>query len=231
MNLDDVHMDWTDFDAAAEASRRVLAELASDRQALRALVLAVGKNAHLLSLCEKVRDFKYLVLYDALDRGLRLRLHRFSATQQDEPHNHRYSFSSHILKGAYRHTLYDATEEPGRERWHLRQPPDTYEGGDLPTLPLTRLATLMTQTQPEGTSYSMHHAAYHAAALPGKPAYSLFLRGPAEKDAAVFFDLPNQTYRWKFGRAQEGTDALTARSFTAEDYAQFVRELAADGVI
>jgi hypothetical protein len=234
-HLDRIRFDWGAFDAAGRDSRDVVQQLAADRTALRALVLAVGRGEHLLPLCEKVRDFKYMVLYDALDRGFRLRLHRFSEGQEDEPHNHRYSFSSCILKGSYAHTLYEVADDAGSSDaapyWQLRQPPGTHDGGPLPELPMTRLSPLMTQTQDAGSAYTLHHTTFHATALPAENAYSLFLRGPAEKPSAVFLDPANRTYRWKFGRAQERTEVLTARSFTQDDYRLFVEQLEADGVI
>jgi hypothetical protein len=233
--LDRISLDWAAFDAAGRESRDIISELATDRATLRELVLAVGRDEHLLPLCEKVRDFKYMVLYDAVDRGFRLRLHRFSEGQEDEPHNHRYSFSPYILKGAYAHTLYevadDASSPAAQPHWELRQPPGTYDGGPLPELPMTRLSPLMTQTQDAGSSYSLHHTTFHATALPAQNAYSLFLRGPAEKPSAVFLDPENRAYRWKFGRAQERPEVLIARSFTLDDHRRFVEQLEADGVI
>jgi hypothetical protein len=176
-----------------------------------------------------------MVLYDSLDRGFRLRLHRFSEGQEDEPHNHRYSFSSCILKGAYAHTLYEIADDSmapdAQPYWELHQPPGTHDGGPLPELPMTRLSPLMTQTQDAGSSYSLHHTTFHATSLPAQNAYSLFLRGPAEKSAAVFLDPANRAYRWKFGRAQEQPEVLTARSFTLEDHERFVEQLEADGVL
>ena len=232
-HLDRLSLDWSGFEKAGIRSREVIQDLGADRVALRQLVLAVGRDEHLLSLSEKVRDFKYIVLYDALDRGFRLRLHRFSEGQEDEPHNHRYSFSSFILKGSYAHTLYEVADDEAQENqlWRLQQPPGTSEGGPLPRFNMTRLSSLMTQDQAAGSSYSMHHTSFHAAALPAQNAYSLFMRGPAEKPSAIFLNAAERAYRWKFGRTQEQPGVLNARSITAEDYRRFVEELEADGVI
>jgi hypothetical protein len=233
--LDRLSFDWTAFGDAGRNSRDVIQEIAADKATLRQLILAVNHDEHLLPLCEKVRDFKYMVLYDALDRGFRLRLHRFSEGQEDQPHNHRYSFSSLILKGWYTHTLYEVVDDPEstgeQPYWNLEQPPATYDGGPLPPFPITRLSPLMTQTQAEGSAYSLHHTTFHATALPAQNAYSLFLRGPAEKPSAVFLDPANRAYRWKFGRTHERPEALTARSFTLDDYKRFVEQLEEDGVI
>ncbi len=231
--LDRLSLDWSGFESAGIRSREVIQDRAGDRKALRRLVPAVGRDEHLLPLCEKVRDFKYMVLYDALDRGFRLRLHRFSEGQEDEPHNHRYSFSSFILKGSYAHTLYEVADDNPQENepWQLHQPTGTSDGDPLPGFSMTRLSSLMTQDQSAGSSYSMHHTSFHATALPAQNAYSLFLRGPAEKPSAIFLDPANRAYRWKFGRAQEPPGVLTARAFTQEDYRRFVEELEADGVI
>jgi hypothetical protein len=229
--LDQLSFDWNSFNEAGRDSRDVLQQIASDRATLRALVLAVGQDEHLLPLSEKVRDFKYMVLYDALDRGFRLRLHRFNEGQEDQPHNHRYSFSSFILKGSYSHTLYEVVDDATQPSWDLHQPPGTHDGGPLPEFPMTRLAPLMTQTQATSSAYSLHHTTFHATALPAQNAYSLFLRGPAEKPSAVFLDPTKHAYRWKFGRTNERPELLTARSFTSDDYKSFVEQLEEDGVI
>jgi hypothetical protein len=229
--LDRLSFDWGSFDATGRQSRDVVQEIASNPAALRQLILAVGRDEHLLPLCEKVRDFKYLVLHDALDRGFRLRLHRFSEGQEDQPHNHRYSFSSVILSGSYTHTLYEVVDDAASPPWTLHQPPGTHDGGPLPSFPMTRLSPLMTQTQDQGSAYTLHHTTFHATGLPAQNAYSLFLRGPAEKPSAVFLDPAKRAYRWKFGRTKERPELLTARSFTQDDYRQFVEELEADGVI
>ena len=75
--LERVSLDWTDFEKASRISSEIVRELAADRALLRRLVLAVQRDQRLRFLAEKHDELNYIVLYDALDRGLRVRLHRF----------------------------------------------------------------------------------------------------------------------------------------------------------
>ena len=84
---------------------KVAKRIAADRHSLKELVERAAQDEHLRGLAEKHSELNYIVLYDALDRGLRVRLHRFTEGMEDIPHNHRFNFSSAILKGSYVHTI------------------------------------------------------------------------------------------------------------------------------
>ena len=137
--LERVSLDWTDFDKASRISSDIVRELASDRPLLRRLVLSVQRDERLRFLAEKHDELNYIVLYDALDRGLRVRLHRFSQGLEDIPHNHRFSFSSALLSGSYVHTLFQVErreDEDDREPWRLHQPTGSHVGVDVRELPV-----------------------------------------------------------------------------------------------
>ena len=231
--LEKIHVDWHDFYQASRLTREITAELAGDRVSLRQLIWAVGRDELLLGLCEKHHELSYIVLYDATDRGLRIRLHRFTEGLEDIPHNHRFSFSSSIIGGSYVHTLYQLNQSH-RENdagWILKQPPGTHEGVSPESLHIVGVDPLLTTTQDSGSSYSLHHTTIHKTAMPVENAFSIFIRGPAEKACALQLQPDEESYLWKFGRQHEDPTVISKRTMTLEDYQNFVNELEEERVI
>lgn len=233
--LEHISIDWSDFDKASHLSGEIVRNLAADRALLRRMVLGAGRDAKLRPLAEKHHELNYIVLYDALDRGLRIRLHRFSKGLEDIPHNHRFSFSSALLAGSYVHTLF-ALERAGDEAvgprpWTLDQPTGTYEGAELRQVPVVGLRPALATVQAAGSSYSLHHATIHKTAMPDEDAYSVFCRGPAEKPCALQLQPDARTYRWKFGQANETDAVIAARRMNDDEFSGYVENLEAAGVI
>ncbi len=232
--LDRVSLDWTDFDKASRISSDIVRELAADRPLLRKLVLSVQRDERLRFLAEKHDELNYIVLYDALDRGLRIRLHRFSKGLEDIPHNHRFSFSSALLSGSYVHTLFqverkDADDE--RESWRLHQPAGSHVGVDVRELPLAGLEPQLATVQAAGSSYTLHHSTIHKTAMPVEDAYSVFCRGPAMKPCALQLQPDVRTYRWKFGQANETAEVVADRKMTDQEFVRYVETLEEAAVI
>lgn len=130
-HLGQLTVDWNDFEAAGEATRDVVQRLADDKESLRKLVYDVEHKPELLAMCERHQLLDYIVLYDALDRGIRLRLHISTDDHFDRPHDHRFSFSSRILTGGYTHTwyhmdgdLYGDGPDPEARQYLSRHHPD-----------------------------------------------------------------------------------------------------------
>ncbi|MGW3952977.1 hypothetical protein ACWEKM_19110 [Streptomyces sp. NPDC004752] len=96
---------WDDTPAVEATTSKVLATLAGDRYLLRRLVHQVPQDEHLSRLSEHYDILDKVVLYDD-PAGWRLRLHVFLPGYYDRPHNHRWTYSSRILRGSYQHTLY-----------------------------------------------------------------------------------------------------------------------------
>lgn len=230
-----VTLDWSRFEEASRISLDVVQELAASRALLRGLVLQAAESGHLRMLAEKHNELNYIVLYDALDRGLRVRLHRFTHGLEDIPHNHRFSFSSSILSGSYVHTLFQLDMNGDRESdaapWRLDQPAGTYVGGTVEELRLHGLTMVLKATQFAGSSYSMHHQAVHKTAMPVSDAYSVFVRGPAQKPCSLQLMPDQRSYRWKFGRERESSAVIGPRVMSPAEYQQFVEGLEAAGVI
>lgn len=233
--LDQLSIDWSDFDNASRVSGEIVRHLAADRAFLRKMVLAAQEDEKLRSLSEKHYELTYIVLYDALDRGLRVRLNRFTKGLEDIPHNHRFSFSSALLSGSYVHTLFalERPEDapPERELWRLDQPEGTSEGADVKRLETVGLLPALSTVQSAGSSYTLHHSTIHKTAMPDETAYSVFCRGPAEKPCALQMLPDTQSYLWKFGRANETPDVLASRRLSDDEYRTFVEGLEAAGVI
>jgi hypothetical protein len=233
--LEHISIDWSDFEKGSRISGEIVRELAADRGLLRRMVLSVQRDERLRSLAEKHGELNYIVLYDALDRGLRVRLHRFSKGLEDIPHNHRFSFSSALLGGSYVHTLFRLEqmdgEVTGQQPWTLEQPEGTAEGIELRELAVAGLGPQLETVQAARSSYSLHHSTIHKTAMPLEDAYSVFCRGPAEKPCALQLQPDFRTYRWKFGRANETQDVIADRRMTDEEFGRYVETLEVAGII
>ncbi|MFH9005874.1 hypothetical protein ACH4E5_21925 [Streptomyces afghaniensis] len=233
--LDNISIDWSDFDNASRISGEIVRHLAADRALLRRMVLEAQQDERLRPLAEKHHELTYIVLYDALDRGLRVRLHRFTKGLEDIPHNHRFSFSSALLSGSYVHTVFDLERPedaaPGRELWALDQPEGTHEGTSVQQLRMAGLRPALATVQSAGSSYTLHHSTIHKTAMPDETAFSVFCRGPAEKPCALQLQPDTRTYLWKFGRANETPDVLAARRLSDDEFSDFIEMLEEADVI
>lgn len=67
-----------------------------------------------MALCEHYDILDKIVPHDD-HRGWPLRLHVFFPDYFDRPHNHRWTYSSHILRGSYPHTRYGTEDQLGNE--------------------------------------------------------------------------------------------------------------------
>lgn len=227
--LDDISIDWNDFDNASRISGEIVRHVAADRALLRRMVLDAQQDGQLRELSEKHHELTYIVLYDALDRGLRVRLNRFTKGLEDIPHNHRFSFSSALLSGSYVHTLFDVgppdAADPGQKLWALDQPEGTHGGQPVKELEIAGLHPVLATVQRAGSSYTLHHTTIHKTAMPDETAFSVFCRGPAQKPCALQLQPDAQTYMWKFGRANETSDVLADRRLTEDEYSAFIESL------
>jgi len=233
--LRDITIDWSDFAESSRISSGIVRELARDRDLLRRMVLDGEKDPHLRPLAEKHGELNYVVLYDALDRGMRIRLHKFTKGLEDIPHNHRFSFSSALLAGSYVHTLFhlDRGEDgaQGREPWALGQPEGIRSDVELRNLTLYGYSPALETKQAAGSSYSLHHTTVHKTWMPDEDAYSIFCRGPAAKPCALQLEPDVRTYRWKFGQANETEESVAERKMSDDEFKAYLVDLEKDGII
>ena len=229
--LDSITLDWRDFEGAAHRSREIVSALAADKEALRTLFDRVEASPALQALAERHQLLDYVVLYDAVDRGFRIRLHAATDDHFDRPHDHRFSFSSYILAGTYCHTWY-------------RPLPEVY------ALPDERLVGFIDRAHPDretpvdlnmcqpyvvrhetvGSCYSLHHTALHTTFTTANTA-SLFLRGPIEKRRSVIVDLDTRTLWWRFGRTDEPGSRRQSKVMPGDARRQLRHQFEALGVL
>ncbi|NEB74295.1 hypothetical protein G3I40_03445 [Streptomyces sp. SID14478] len=230
--LDSLTIDWNDFEKAGEVTREVVHRLSEDKESLRKLVYDVENKPELLAMCERHQLLDYIVIYDALDRGIRLRLHLSTDDHYDRPHDHRFSFSSRILAGGYTHTWYHMDgdvygEGPDPE---ARQYLNRYNPDPRGQAHLDKLTPHVTRWEAPGSCYTLHHSAIHTT-FTTPDTVSLFLRGPVEKDRSVIMDKEEGTLWWRFGRQDEPEERRQQKAMGLDAYRQIRDRLEDLGVI
>ncbi|MBI3236767.1 MAG: hypothetical protein HYZ48_03575 [Chlamydiales bacterium] len=169
----------TGIDLFERESSQVLLRLFQNRSALKEQILQVYEDPNLLSLCAHYDAVDKIVLWVDSDSQQSLRMHLYAdrppllgELQADisHAHNHRWNFSSLILFGGYRHTLY-AKEE----------------GALIP---------VMIREEEVGDHYTLHHLQYHS--LVAKPnTVSLLMRGALEKESFETIGQEGEKKQWK----------------------------------
>jgi hypothetical protein len=197
--------DWEDIEALEVTTAELLETLAADRELIRALVAHVPDSPHLLSLCEHYDILDKLVLHDD-EAGFRVRLHVFHPGHFDRPHNHRWTYSSRILCGSYKHILY-GTDDALTEEIEVGQ-----------------LKPRMVRVERAGNTYTLHHSMVHAA-VSEPHTVSLIIRGPAVKERFLVSDRTTGRAWWQYGAAQESQAEAAAKRMSAAQLAECVRLL------
>lgn len=186
-------LDWEDIDAVESASSKALDELVTDRDIVRSRLRDLPNRPELLGLCEHYDILDKVVLHSN-ESGVRIRLHIFLPGYFDRPHNHRWSYASHILRGEYRHYLFDNAE--------LDEQVDP-----------ASLKALQVRQEHVGTSYALHHTMVHAVVA--EPyTVSLVVRGPAVTDRFLVMDRQTGESWWQYGATQESVEEATRKQMT-----------------
>jgi hypothetical protein len=230
--LDTIAFDWSDFDRAGHESRAFLRNLSQDRPALRKLVYEIELRPDLLAMCERHQLLDYLVLQSSDERGFRLRMHVSTDDHFDRPHDHRFSFSSYILKGKYSHTLhevrrgfYDEARNDEARAFDSRFNLDMSE-----ELLSQDIGPVHSRDEVEGNCYSLHHSQVHTT-FTTPDTVSLFLRGPSEKRRSIIFDRDTGRYWWRYGMQEESPERRMSKAMTIEYYMQLRSRLERLGII
>ncbi|MFE3446024.1 hypothetical protein ACFXNW_23600 [Nocardia sp. NPDC059180] len=198
-------VDWNDVEAVDSATRKIFAHMAGGRYLLRRGLVAIRQDPRLMALCEHYDILDKLVLFDDPESGIRVRLHIFGPGYHDRPHNHRWTYSSHILRGEYRHRIYS--------------PVDLHTDLD----PATLHAMHVRQEQ-VGVSYTLHHSAIHAVvAEPGT--VSIVVRGPAMADRFLVMDNATGQAWWQYGAARETPEVAYRKRMTRQHFEGLVSSL------
>lgn len=212
--FDEVMVDnWDDIESVYDETTRALVRVAADRELLRRMVLEVERTPALFSKCERHELDDKIVLYDAMnERGFRVRLRLATSYQDERPHEHRFTFSTLILRGSYRQTLYEALPCP--------------EGGfQVGTL---RIAT--ERREPEGSLFTIHHSVIHST-ISAVDTISLVLRGPPAKKRAMIALKAHDRIEWREGEGDESAERRETVRMGIDRYREWVTRMTDYGVI
>lgn len=232
-------LDWDDLAATSVITERLIRGFAADKTLFRAVLLAVEHDPYLWSKCEEDVVEDKIVLWDDVDKGLRLRLRIATAVQQQMAHYHRFSFTNLVLRGRYLHRNYET------------------EGQfDESTRPEDVRPVIIHEDRPDDC-FTIHHEALHSTPFAEIGTVSLVLRGnPVKHRALVMFrearggvmgsrwssNLPSspdiEPVRaevgrkfWRIGEEQEGTARREARQMRGETFRAWCRKLEEFGII
>lgn len=230
--LGSLTIDWADFERAAEVSRECLERVSGDPQALTRLLVTAINSPPLRAKAETHQLLDYFVIYDALDRGFRLRLHVSTSDHLQRPHDHRFDFSTRILCGSYEHCIIQCSKDPYsmsnevdalpfQDRAHP-DPRALLRNEDFPVAKV--------EDQRSGDTLSLHHSVVHTV-LTTAGTVSLVLRGPARRRRSFIFDRGDQSLWWRFGQQDEISARREAKIMSDAKVASALGDLRALGII
>ncbi|MET9406114.1 hypothetical protein ABZX90_10125 [Streptomyces sp. NPDC002935] len=234
-------IDWEDLPKVAVLTQRLIREFAKDKALFKRLLLAVEHDPYLWAKCEEDVVEDKIVLWDDVEKGLRIRLRMSTDHQQQLAHNHRFSFTNLVLRGTYLHRNYVARN-----------------GFDENTLPDDVQPVLLHQDR-AGECFTIHHNALHSTPFTELGTISLVLRGNPVKDRApVMFketrgreealrlhqeradgDLSEVepeaagvgTMFWRVGEDRESAERRAERQMTKEKYHYWCKRLEELGIV
>lgn len=211
----EVTIDWSDLRSAHRQCRSVLRRLATDRGLLTALVAGVRDDAALFADADHHPVMDRLTLWRDDDRGVYLRLHVSPGTNELIPHDHKYSFTSYILSGAYTHV------------WRRRA-----EGAYAGDFTSDQVPLGLVTHERAGSCYTLAYSLVHQTVMEADTV-TLFMRGPREQQRSyAALDM--------LDRQNHGTDAASsgevvkrhtegARALRPDEYEELCGRLAALG--
>jgi hypothetical protein len=199
-------IDWDDTTSILRGCTPLFDALAHDPAMLAELVTGVANDPHLAALCEGYDFMRKLVLYDAAELTVRLRLHVYQPGFFDRPHNHRWSFASHILRGGYIHRIFGRDDQFGED-----------------TDPNTLLPIHERLEQP-GSTYALHHTSVHTVQAQADT-ISLLVRGPSAKQRFLILDAATGGFFWVYGAAQESPEQRTSKRLTPDQLGQTIARI------
>jgi hypothetical protein len=158
----EVAIDWSDLRTAHSQCRSVLRRLAADRSQLTSLVDRLAEDSELLADADHHPVMDRLTLWRDPERGIYLRLHVSPGTNELIPHDHKYSFTTYILRGSYTHV------------WRRRE--GSYQGDFTSDEAPLGLVT----NERVGSCYTLGYSLIHQTVMEADTV-TLFMRGPKEQ--------------------------------------------------
>lgn len=199
-----------DLNAFSERSREILSRF-QNKKLLREHILRIPEQLELFDLCEHYDILDKIVLFSNKDDLIRVRLHIFADGFFDRPHNHRWTYSSHILSGGYQHTIYVLREE--------RDSPNPQD-----------LIPVIIRQEKAGDFYTLHSSQFHSV-IAEPDTVTLIVRGPPDKDRFRLFDMTTKEAWWQYGASTESEEDKMKKRMSVTQFNMAVSKLEKLGII
>ncbi|MEU2424154.1 hypothetical protein ABZ619_24555 [Streptomyces sp. NPDC007851] len=192
-------VDWEDLEEVSTTTSTVFRHLIGPG-VLPRLLANIERRPELREMCEHYPTGEKLVLHRSASTDVRVRLHIFHPGHRDKPHNHRWTFATRVVHGAYTHRLYSPA-----------QPTGVADDGGL----TAGLQPVMTRVESAGSGYVLHHRQFHTVETDTET-ISVIVRGPAVKGRFAAVDRTTRTREWNYG-ADDESRAQRAVKFMNDD--------------
>lgn len=164
-------IDWeSDLIETSRVASKIIRDFAEDKTLFRRCLERVPSVERFWKKCEEDVNEDKIVLWDDIDKNIRIRLRMSTATQERLAHCHRFSFTNLVLKGTYIHWMYNATSNFD----------ETTSNDDV--------YTVTQHVDTAGDIFTIHHETLHSTPFLEPETISLVLRGnPVKERAPVMF--------------------------------------------
>lgn len=200
-----------DLEAFSHKSHDILQEFIQDKKTLRKSILELPHQQNLFNLCEHYDILDKIVLFSDEDSSIRVRLHVFADGYFDRPHNHRWSYSSYILSGGYRHTIYVLKEQH-----------------DNPNV--QDLIPIIIRQEKAGDFYTLDSSQFHSVVAEPNTV-TLIVRGPADKDRFRLIDRVTKEAWWQYGASTESLEDKKKKIMSQTQFNVAIAKLEKLGII
>ena len=224
--LDSQVVDWDNYEKSAMQTRAILELICEKKDNIRSLIKHFEMNKALHTMCETHQLLNYIVLYDNPDNGIRVRLHMSTAHHLQRPHDHRFDFSSKILKGCYEHIwyypqtdIYKITCEVAAKNYQDKDHPD-------PSVLSNRILfkPMFLRKEGVGSCFSISHKVVHTVEME-KDTVTLIIRSPARTKRSFIYDINENLLWWRFSNINETPERRMKKIMTKTERESFIKKL------
>lgn len=213
VKLDEIaNVDWSDSAQVHDAFKPALMQLYEDSSLLGAMVESIQESPHLVGLCEFGALIHRLIPYDNPRNQIRLRLHFAVPQAPERPHNHRFPFTVLVLRGGYRHTIYDV------------------KGNLNDRFQRSYLSKSQVRDESAGSCYTLMPDGVHTID-PEPGTVTLFLRGPARDKQSLIYDEASEEVMWQRSASESAEIAAKSKWMSMDDIIDMTNKLKSLNVI
>jgi hypothetical protein len=195
------HLIWPDAAIGIPQPLAFIRAISEDE--LRSMAEA-ATDSSLIEHHETLPFLDKLILARDPRTGTQLRLHRYTDLGTGDVHDHRWSFASRILTGAYEHRRFRATPE-------------------------SQIELVSSETVKAGTTYFIHWRELHSVTALELPTWTLILRGPPEQRAFRILGEDGSIVE-KFGATDEAPSERQQKRMSPERLSELIDEFVATDI-